>query len=416
MANYKQLSYGSTGDEVVQLQKKLNEIGNYGLDTDGIYGDKTQAAVKDYQQKNSLKVDGVAGDETFGSLYKTQAGTSAPAAPSNNVLQAEALLQQQLQKPGAYTSSWQAQLDDILQKIQNREKFSYDMNADALYQQLKDQHVQLGQMASMDAMGQAAALTGGYGSSYGQAVGQQAYQRNLQALMDKAPELYQLALNQHNAEGDELYRQASLIAGMEEQDYGRYRDQVSDAQWDKSFQYQQDRDKKADEKWQAEFDEAKRQYDQSYALSASKSSGGNYTYPGGNDTGDDGYDNGGVSEGKIKDMQRTLGLTADGKWGPESRAAAGGLSAAEAYELWNQGKLPGAQKVSDGDINTFQRKLHPESQHDRVMRATYGPYTAYVAYMLEKDTLLSDVEKDYLISYYGITSSDRQYLIDKGLI
>ena len=279
MANYKQLSYGATGEEVKQLQKKLNEIGNYGLDTDGIYGDKTRAAVRDYQQQNSLKVDGIAGDDTWGSLHKTQTGISTPATPSNNVLQAEALLQQQLQKPGAYTSSWQAQLDDILQKIQNREKFSYNMNADALYQQLKDQHVQLGQMASMDAMGQAAALTGGCGSSYGQAVGQQAYQRNLQALMDKAPELYQLALNQHNAEGDELYKQASLAAGMEERDYGRYRDQVSDAQWDKSFQYQQDRDKKADEKWQAEFDEAKRQYDQQYALSMqSRYSGGGPTY------------------------------------------------------------------------------------------------------------------------------------------
>lgn len=153
----------------------------------------------------------------------------------------------------------------------------------------KDQHTTQGKLAMMDTMGQAAALTGGYGSSYGQAVGQQAYQRNLQALMDKAPELYQLALNQHNAEGDELYKQASLAAGMEERDYGRYRDQVSDAQWDKSFQYQQDRDKKADEKWQAEFDEAKRQYDQSYALSAGKSSVGYGSYDNG------GYENNDVS-------------------------------------------------------------------------------------------------------------------------
>ena len=367
MANYKQLSYGSTGDEVIQLQKKLNEIGNYGLDTDGIYGDKTQAAVKDYQQKNSLKVDGVAGGETFGSLYKIQAGTSAPAAPSNNVLQAEALLQQQLQKPGAYTSSWQAQLDDILQKIQNREKFSYDMNADALYQQLKDQHVQLGQMASMDAMGQAAALTGGYGSSYGQAVGQQAYQRNLQALMDKAPELYQLALNQHNAEGDELYKQASLAAGMEERDYGRYRDQVSDAQWDKSFQYQKEQDRIKQENWQAEFDEAKRQYDQQYALNASKIYSGSNGEP-----------------------------TVDPA---ESEPV---------YDL--------SQRTNDAYLRRFMAKLHPEGQHDAVMRATYGPYTAYVAYMLGKDTSLSDAEKDYLISYYGITSSDRQYLQSKGLI
>ena len=270
MANYKQLSYGATGEEVKQLQEKLNAAGNYNLDTDGIYGDKTKAAVTDYQQKNSLKVDGIAGDETFGSLDKTQAGTSAPATPSDNVLQAEALLQQQLQKPGAYTSSWQAQLDDILQKIQNREKFSYDLNGDALYQQYKDQYMTQGKLAMMDTMGQAAALTGGYGSSYAQMAGQQAYQGYLQGLNDKVPELYQLALNQHNAEGDELYRQASLIAGMEEQDYGRYRDQVSDAQWDQSFQYQKEQDRIKQENWQAEFDEAKRLADRSYNLNASK--------------------------------------------------------------------------------------------------------------------------------------------------
>ena len=66
-------------------------------------------------------------------------------------------------------------LQNTINKINNREKFSYDINGDALYQQYKDQYVNLGQMAMKDTMGQAAALTGGYGSSYGQAVGQQQY-------------------------------------------------------------------------------------------------------------------------------------------------------------------------------------------------------------------------------------------------
>ena len=55
---------------------------------------------------------------------------------SDAVKQAQALLNQQLaQKPGEYESQWQAQLDDTIQKILNREKFSYDVNVDALYQQ-----------------------------------------------------------------------------------------------------------------------------------------------------------------------------------------------------------------------------------------------------------------------------------------
>ena len=305
------------------------------------------------------------------STTTAQTETKAPTfeyeayKPSDTVAQAEALLQQQLaNKPGSYQSSWQTQLDDILNKIQNREKFSYDLNGDALYQQYKDQYNTQGKMASMDVMGQAATLTGGYGSSYSQAAGQQAYQGYLQQLNDRIPELYQLALDQYNREGDDLYNQLGLYADRENQDYGRYRDQVSDYYTelnrltdDSRYQgeldygkymdaynmaYGQYRDQKSDEQWQAEFDEAKRQYDQQYELAAGKNG-----TTGGND--DDTYvepyeppqtyDNEGLSEQVIKNMQISLGVTADGKWGPESKEAAGGLGAKAAYDAWNKGKI-----------------------------------------------------------------------------
>ena len=100
-----------------------------------------------------------------------------PYMESDAVKQAQSMLQQQMSnKPGQYTSPWHTQLNDTINKILNREKFSYDLNGDALYQQYKDQYTTQGQMAMMDTMGQAAALTGGYGNSYAQSVGQQAYQ------------------------------------------------------------------------------------------------------------------------------------------------------------------------------------------------------------------------------------------------
>ena len=315
MATYNQLSYGSKGSDVTELQKLLNQNG-YTLDEDGIFGDKTQAAVKDYQQKNSLDVDGIVGTNTWGALngtYKpnnntgntatntTTANTSTNTGfqnsayqESDTVKQAYEMLQQQMaSKPGEYTSAWQTQLNDILQQINNREKFSYDMNADVLYQQYKDQYMLQGQKAMMDTMGQAQAMTGGYGNSYAQSAGQQAYQGQLQQLNDKIPELYQLALSKYQMDGDEMKDRASLIAQMENQDYGRYRDQVSDynteldrlqnrydternydySKWadnrdfsygqyidDRNYQYQQDRDKVADEQWQKQFDEALRQW------------------------------------------------------------------------------------------------------------------------------------------------------------
>ena len=55
-----------------------------------------------------------------------------------------------------------------------------------------------------DTMGQAAHLTGGYGSSYGQAVGQQQYDAYLQKLGDAMPELYGAAFKRWQAEGEAM--------------------------------------------------------------------------------------------------------------------------------------------------------------------------------------------------------------------
>lgn len=138
-----------------------------------------------------------------------------------------------LKGPGDFNFAHQQGWDDIINKINNREKFSYDVNGDALYQQYKDQYVTGGKMAMMDTMGQAAAMTGGYGNSYAQSVGQQAYQGYLQQLNDKIPELYSLALSKYQMEGDDLYKQHGLYTDLFNRDYGMHRDAVGD------FQYQQ---------------------------------------------------------------------------------------------------------------------------------------------------------------------------------
>jgi hypothetical protein len=146
-----------------------------------------------------------------------------------------ALNAQMAQKPNAYQSQWQQQLSDAINKITNREKFSYDVNSDALYQQYKDKYIQQGKMASADVMGQAAAMTGGYGNSYAATVGNQAYQAHLNNLNDVIPELYQMAYDRYKQEGQDLYNQYSLFADRDNTDYGRYRDTVGDWQTDRNF-------------------------------------------------------------------------------------------------------------------------------------------------------------------------------------
>lgn len=263
------------------------------------------------------------------------------------VKQAQAALQQQLaNKPGEYQSQWQSSLDEAMKKILNREKFSYDLNGDALYQQYKDRYVQQGQMAMQDTMGQAAALTGGYGNSYAQSVGQQTYQGYLQGLNDKVPELYQLALDRYNQETNDLYNQYSLLGQRENQDYGRYRDTVSD--WnterdylagrydsersydygkyadERAFGYQQYQDAAARDQWEKEFAEAQRQFNVANGISDG-GSGGNSGGNGGSNGGSNGSNANnnplGLSTSELKALQSELGVTPDGVWGPKTEAA-----------------------------------------------------------------------------------------------
>ena len=130
--------------------------------------------------------------------------------------------------PQAYSSPYQAQLDDLYNKIVNRQPFQYDMNGDMLYQNAKEQYQQLGKQAMVDTMGQAAQLTGGYGNSYAQNVGNQAYQQYLLKLNEQLPTYYNLAMQRYNMEGDALNNQYGLLNDRENEAYGRYRDTVSD--------------------------------------------------------------------------------------------------------------------------------------------------------------------------------------------
>ena len=341
---------------------------------------------KEYTYKDFLESE----ETKAAAAQRKQAEASKPSSfsygtytPSESVKQAQDKLNQHTQnKPGAYTSQWQTSLNDTLNKILNREKFTYDLNGDALYNQYKNQATTQGMQAMMDTMGQAQAMTGGYGNSYAQTAGQQTYQGYMQQLNDRIPELYQLALNQYNQEGENLYNQYGLFADRENQDYGRYRDQMSDyntelarltedsrymseqdynryldnyniaygeyrdsvSDWqnavdradnnywnlynrdyskyadDVNLQYQQAQDALAQQQWQAEFDEAVRQFNFKNGI-ATGDAGGT-----GGGTGTGAGTGAGDSTAETKAMQERLNamganIAVDGVWGNETQAA-----------------------------------------------------------------------------------------------
>lgn len=250
------LKYGSRGNQVKTVQEMLNTAGGYNLTADGIYGDNTLQAVKDYQQKNGLDVDGIVGDKTLKELLNnnnnnassttskytpTKAPTLSPTptAPTYDTSKwdesgkgdaasdAYEAAKKALGEHGEFVFSENEWLNSLKDSIKNYGDFSYDVNSDALYQQYADQYMRQGKLASADVMGQAAAMTGGYGNSYAASVGNQAYLSYLQQLNDKVPELYQLALDRYNMGKQDLYDQYGMLLSEYEREYGLHSDEYN---------------------------------------------------------------------------------------------------------------------------------------------------------------------------------------------
>lgn len=146
------------------------------------------------------------------------------------VTQAQQQLQNIVQnKPADYQSNYKDQLQGLYDKIMNRGAFNYDPTADQLYRNYREQYTRNGQQAMRDTTAGAAAMTGGYGNSYAQAAGNQAYQGYMQQLNDRVPELYDRAYQRWQDEGAENYNRYALANQAENQDYSRYGDQYN--QW-----------------------------------------------------------------------------------------------------------------------------------------------------------------------------------------
>ena len=263
-STYTMVAYGSQGGAVKQLQSELNKRG-YQLDEDAVFGKKTKAAVRDYQKKNRLTmVDGIAGDETWGSLLSapTAAEQQAAAAAAEEAARPEARVTEstarrlaELEKgyqpsedvaaarayrdsvaamqPGEYDSGFEDQLQALYDQIEGREAFSYDPEEDEAYRRYARLYAAQGAAAMEDTMGQAASLTGGYGSSYAQAVGQQAYDRYLGELAALVPELRQAALAEYRQEGQALTDRYNMLNQQEKAGYDRWQDRV--AQWQRAL-------------------------------------------------------------------------------------------------------------------------------------------------------------------------------------
>lgn len=163
-----------------------------------------------------------------------------------------------------FESNYDTRIDDMLNQILNRDAFSYSTADDPLYQQYASMYEREGNRAMNDTLAAAAATAGGM-NSYAMTAANQANNYYMSQMNDKIPELYQLAYDMYLQDIDNRVRDLGLLDSMDDKQYDRYRDTMSDWYTDRDFAYNKYRDDVGDywqqknydnsnSHWQSEFD------------------------------------------------------------------------------------------------------------------------------------------------------------------
>lgn len=307
------------------------------------------------------------------------------------------------QEAPVYNNQYAEQQQALLDAILNRKDFSWSKETDPQWSSYKKSYLREGDRATANALAQASAASGGRASTAAITAATQAGDYYATQLNDIIPTLYQQAydrylneysmmlqdlgavntqeqldyakyldqLTQYNTDRNFAYDtylggfnilqgQLSSLQGQDDVDYGRFLDQINLGIQQDETEYQRGRQEQALAQAQvdailaaggtpsaelirasgytSEYVQALEDaYRKAEAEKTSTSSGSGRVTSGGGT----GYDNGSLTTSQIIQMQEALGVTADGKWGPATQAAAGGLSADAAWEIMNQGSDPG---------------------------------------------------------------------------
>ena len=139
-------------------------------------------------------------------------------------------------KPEYEGNDYERRRDELLEEADQR-AFSYEPGRDPVWQSYLKQYRREGQLAAEDALGRAAAKTGGVPSSYAVTAAAQAENRYAAQLADRLPELAQNAYSRYLAEYQRLLGLAESYNSYGRQDYERYLDALAQYNTDRSFDY-----------------------------------------------------------------------------------------------------------------------------------------------------------------------------------
>lgn len=336
-----------------------------------------------------------------------------------------ALTYHEANRPDEYQSSYADQIQNILDQIMNREKFTYDFNSDPMYQMYADQYQQKGQMAMMDTMGQAAALTGGYGNTYAQSVGQQAYNAYLQELNNIIPELRDAAYQMYQAEGTDMYNKIGLLQGLEESDYARYRDTISDYLLDRDYLYGKYADNRNFDYGQYRDDVSDYYTDRDYYY-GKYADDRNFDYAKYRDTMDDWFTNRGYYYGKYFDLsEQDYGRYRDtvGDYQTDRNYYYNKYTDVNADDYnrylnelasWQADRDIGYQAMQDDQSMAYQMEKDARAQanYEQEMAWQKEQYERETAYQAEKDRLAREAAAQEMIYQQYLDAMD-QYNKDR---
>lgn len=315
------------------------------------------------------------------------------------------------QEAPVYDNQYAEQQKALLDAILNRPDFTWSKETDPLWGSYKKSYLREGDRATANALAQASAASGGRPSTAAVTAATQAGDYYATQLNDIIPTLYQQAYDRYLNEYSMMLQDLGAVNTQEQLDYAKYLDQLTQYNTDRNFAYdtylgdfnilqgqlaslqgQDDVDygryldtinlgiqRDETEYQRQQQDQALVQaqvdailaaggtpsaelvgasgysseyiqaledaYRREAAERTSVSSGGG----GRGGSGGSGYDNGGLTTTQIQQMQTALGVTPDGMWGPETQAAAGGLSADQAWAIMSDGETgDGGGETADG--------------------------------------------------------------------
>ncbi len=258
---------GYAGKELSDYVAQFNGVSNNGSDSsvEEATTSSKEVATPTYEKETMIT-------ENYGDSTEVSAPTFQV---SDAYLQAMEYTNSLLSQMNSGRTSYTDQIEELLKEYKNRDVFSYDAATDPMFQQMLAGYMNSGKIAMQDTIGQAAALTGGYGNTYGTAAGNAVYNQYLSEAYGNLPEYYNLALEAYNMQGDQMLNELAMLQDSDNREYDRmmnaytanlgaanalynqeydqYLKQLSQSNYEKEFAYQKSQDALAQQNYENEF-------------------------------------------------------------------------------------------------------------------------------------------------------------------